>query len=778
MPWTIALHGVDSRMPLSAGTRLGAYQIVAPLGAGGMGEVYRARDTRLGRDIALKVLPDAYSSSPERLARFEREARIVAGLNHPNIVTLHSIEEADGTRFLTMELVEGRDLSDLVKPGGLPFAQVLDLAIPLVDALVAAHGKGVVHRDLKPANVMVTDDGRVKVLDFGLARHDPAGEQVPSGIAQAGPPLSMSGMVSGTAPYMGPEQIAGGDVDRRTDLFALGVLLFELTVGRRPFDGRTFWAVATAIMHDAPPSLESIRPDVPAELARIVARCLEKEPDARYSSANDVADELRALRHRLEHRTTSPAAGGGTASVASIAVLPFANRSASADDEFFSDGLADELLSLLSRIRGLSVSARVSSFQFRGKNVPIAEIGRALNVATLLDGSVRRSGNRVRISVQLVKVSDGYPLWSERYDRLLDDIFAVQDDIARSVVKALRATLLGEAPDSDASGRAQADVDRAAKGRSTDPEAHRLYLLARHFMDQLNRDATARAIACLEQALERDPDFALAWAELSVGYVREAGFQRIPQKEAYERGRDAVERSLALEPELADAHVQIAWIRIFYDWDWPGAEAALARARELAPGSAPVLRLSGVLAEVMGRFDEAIGFLRQALEHDPLSAAASNSLGLTLLAAEDLTGAQQAFARALELAPQRIRTRATLALTVLGLGRPEDALAEARREPDEGSRLWATALIHHAMGDHAKSEAALRDLVERHADTYALQVAEICAAAGDTDAAFDWLDRAHATRDPGLVRMRFSPALRPLHSDPRWTTFLARMRFH
>lgn len=764
-------------MPLAAGTRLGAYEIVAPLGAGGMGEVYRARDTRLGRDIALKVLPDAYSTAPERLARFEREARIVAGLNHPNIVTLHSIEETDGTRFLTMELVEGRDLSDLVTPGGLPVAQVLDLAIPLVDALAAAHEKGVVHRDLKPANVMVTNDGRVKVLDYGLARHDAAAEQEPSGGAPSEPPLSVTGVVAGTAPYMGPEQIAGGDVDRRTDLFSLGVLLFELTAGRRPFDGRTFWEAAAAILRDAAPSLASVRPDVPAELASVVARCLEKEPEARFATARDVADELRALRRRLERGTVSSASDVGAESVASIAVLPFVNRSASPDDEFFSDGLADELLSLLARIRGLRVSARASSFRFRGKNVPIAEIGRALNVATLLDGSVRRAGNRVRISVQLVKVADGYTLWSERYDRMLDDIFAVQDDIAQSVVKELRATLLGEAPDSDASGRAKADVDRAAKGRSTDPEAHRLYLLARHSMDQLNREATGRAIAYLEQALARDPDFALAWAELSVGYTREAAFERLPLEEAFERARQAVERSLSLEPDLADGHAQIAWIRIFYDRDWPGAETALARAMGLAPGSAPVLRLSGVFAEIMGRFDEAIGFFRRALENDPLSAAACNSLGLALRAAEDLAGAREAFSRALELAPQRIRTRAELALTTLAVGRPEEALAEAQREPEEGFRLWASALIHQAMGEAAKAGTSLQKLEDRYADTFALQVAEIRAAVGDPDAAFEWLERAWATRDPGLVRMRFSPALRPLHSDPRWTAFLARMGF-
>ncbi len=756
-------------MPLQPGTRLGPYEIVAPLGAGGMGEVYRAHDARLGRDVAVKVLPDELASR-DRMARLEREARAVASLNHPNIVTLHSIEDADGTRFLTMELVDGQTLADLVTPGGLPAARVLNLLIPLADALAAAHAKGVVHRDLKPANVMVTADDRVKVLDFGLAKRAPGSDPRHT---DASAPLSMAGELFGTVPYMAPEQLFGEHVDARTDLYALGLVAFELLAGRRPFPGRTFFEVTAAIVRGGAPSIASMRADVPPEFARIVDRCLAVQPRDRYETAADVADALRAIARGGAERTVP--APREPERLPSIAVLPFANRSADVDDAYFSDGLADELLGMLSKIKGLRVSARASSFHFHGKGVALADIGRALNVVTLLDGSVRRAGNRVRISVQLVNVDTGFHLWSETYDRTLDDIFAVQDDIARSVVRELRTTLLGEDADSDASDRARAEVRHAGKGRSTDAEALRLYLLARHFMDQFNRDATVKAVAHLMQAVERDPAFALAWTELSVAHMREVGWMLVNVEEGLKRARAAVRQALALEPTLAEAHAQDAWIRIFHDWDWRGAEDALVRARRYAPGSAAIQRLSGVLESVLGRLDAAIGIYRRSLENDPLSAAAYHSLGLALQAVDDVGAAEDAFRRALELAPQRIATHAYLAMNALAQGRLDAAVAQAECEPETGYRLWALAIAHGARGDAAASAAALLRLIGELAEGWSLQIAEVYAASGDADAAFEWLEHAYAKRDVGLAQLQTSPRLRGLHVDARWREVLSRM---
>jgi len=775
-------------MHFPPGTRLGTYEIVGPLGAGGMGEVYRAKDLRLGREIAVKVLPQAVASSQDRLTRFEREARTVAALNHPNIVTLHSVEDEEGIRFLTMELVDGETLSNLVTPGGLSLARVLELSIPLTAALVAAHERGVIHRDLKPGNVMVTREGRIKVLDFGLAKtleeesehreESPNREELQPCEAPldatAASPLSGEWQVSGTVPYMAPEQLRGEPVDARCDLFALGVILYELATGRRPFSGETPADMSSSILLDPPAPLTPLRPDFPPEFERVVLRCLEKNPRQRAESALYVSNDLRDLRRDLERGGAEiPAAEAA----ASIAVLPFVNRSASVDDEYFSDGLADELLGTLAKIRGLHVAARTSSFQFKGTKDDVGTIGRKLKVATLLEGSVRKAGNRVRISVQLVKVSDGFHVWSEIYDRTLDDIFAVQDDIAQSVVKELRATLLGQEADSQVSGQAKADVARAAKGRSSDPEAHRLYLLARFLVDRWTREDMAKAIEHLKQAIARDPGFAVAWAELSRAYATEAGCGWVPVAEGNARAREAAERALMLEPELEDGHVRMGWIRMTYDWDWQGAKTSLARALELAPWNDRVIHTSAVLARNLGNLKEAIELNRRALERDPLSSATYLNLGLNLFAADRPEEAEAAFRNALEFAAEGTVARAALSLALLAQGRNEESLAEVLQEPEELIRLYALSIVHAKMGRRAEADATLRELVEKHAGNAATQIAEVHAVRGEPDAAFEWLERAFAQRDGGLTEMMASPHFRSLGSDPRWGLFLKKIGF-
>ncbi len=740
-----------------------------------MGEVYRARDSRLGRDVAIKVLPADLASSPDRLARFEREARTVAGLNHPNIVVLHTVEDADGVRFLTMELVEGQTLSNLVAPGGVPLPELLDLAIPLTDALVSAHEKGVVHRDLKPGNVMVTREGRVKVLDFGLAkmveRDAPVAEGVNFTVTVDGP-ISGEGHVVGTVPYMAPEQLRGEAADARSDLFSLGIILYELATGRRPFTGDSSAEVTSSILRDAPESLSRARADLPADLERIVNRCLEKNPRERAQSALDVNNELRRLRKVLEH-------GGLEAptsdKVASIAVLPFANRSASADDEYFSDGLADELLNVLSKIKGLRVIARASAFQFKGTKDDVSTIGQKLNVATLLDGSVRKAGNRIRVSVQLVQVSDSSHLWSETYDRTLEDIFAVQDDIAQSVVKELRTKLLGEAADSDASGEAKAEVAQAAKGRGTDPEAHRLYLLARHIGSRMTPQDVERAIGHLQDALALEPNFSLAWLALSQEYGRQADRGWVPTAGAYARAREALERALALDPNLPDAHARLAMMQMGYDWDWRGAKASCARALELAPESPHVLGACGVLAMRLGRFEEAIGHFQRAAALSPLAAAPRRNLAAAQSWLGRFADADASWREALDLAPQASGSRAYRALNLLQWGRGEEALEEAAREPDVTYRLYALAIIHGALEQLPESRAALQELSSVYGDVAAFQVAEALGSRGEMNAAFEWLERAYAQRDGGLSELLPSPWLRPLHDDPRWAPFVRKI---
>ena len=471
----------------------------------------------------------------------------------------------------------------------------------------------------------------------------------------------------------------------------------------------------------------------------------------------------------------APAAATSARQSPSIAVLPFVNRSHDEDDEYFSDGLADELLNVLTKIRGLRVAARSSAFTFKGTKATLAEVGRALNVATVLEGSVRKSGNRLRISVELVNVADGYHLWSERYDRTLEDIFEVQDDIAQSVVNELRATLLGEATDPKTVTEVNAQLAAATRGRTADPEAHRLYLQARHFLDRRNRDDTTKGIGYLERALELDPAFVLAWAELSRAYATEASEGWIPVAEGLGRAREAVARALIPEPELAEGHTQLGWIRM-HDWDWRGAEASYRRARELAPGNTLVLRRAGALAANLGRLDEGIALYRRAIEQDPLSAAAYHNLGAALDAAGELPEAERAYRKALELAPQRIVAHATLALNLLAQGQCDEALAEALREAEAMWRIWALAIIHHAAGRSDDAHAAQRELIAKHSEDAAYQVAEVYAAWGERDLAFEWLERAYTQRDSGLIEMQWRPQLRSLHGDPRWQTFLRKMR--
>jgi TolB-like protein/tetratricopeptide (TPR) repeat protein len=629
---------------------------------------------------------------------------------------------------------------------------------------------------------MVARDGRIKVLDFGLAKvtsvegtaYVEGTTQDETQILATALPLTVEGEVVGTAPYMAPEQIRGRAVDARSDLFSLGVILYELSTGRRPFLGETIADLTSSILRDTPESLTRIRSDLPAELERVVNRCLEKDPRDRFQTALDVCDELRRLgRGERAAVEASPAPAPG--SIASIAVLPFVNRSHDEEDEYFSEGLADELLNMLAKIRGLRVAARLSAFQFKGTREDVATIGRRLNVATLLEGSVRKAGGRVRISVQLVKASDGYHLWSETYDRTLDDIFAVQDDIAQSVVKELSTALLGETPDATARLELTADVAAAGRGRRGSGEAHRLYLQGRYFVERGTREETQKGIEYLDQAVKLDPTLALAWAELARAWLNNANGAWAQPRAAATRAREAAERALQLEPGLAEGFARLGAIQRNWDWDWRGADASYRRALELAPGSSVALEGAGVLAESFGRFDEAIELMRRSVAQDPLSSGAYSNLALAYLAADRLAEAEQACRKAIELSPQRICIHSHLSAILLAQGREDAALAEAQVEPEDVYRLQALALVHSAAGRDTEADEALRALIDRHARDWAYQVAEVYAAKGAVDDAFHWLERAHAARDAGLADLKPDPLLRRLHGDPRWGAFLKKV---
>jgi TolB-like protein/Tfp pilus assembly protein PilF len=460
----------------------------------------------------------------------------------------------------------------------------------------------------------------------------------------------------------------------------------------------------------------------------------------------------------------------------SIAVLPFVNMSRDEDNEYFADGLAEELLNVLSKIRGLRVASRTSAFSFKGTKADIPTVAQKLNVATILEGSVRKSGKRVRITAQLIQVATDSYLWSETYDRELEDIFAVQDDIAQSVVKELRSALLGEKPDASASAAAKAEVQAAAKGRGENAEAYRLYLQGRFFADRFIREDTAKAIGYYRQALELDPEYALAWAGLSRAYSNQAGYSwDVEITAGFGKAREAAERALQSEPDLAEGHAALGQIRMWHDWDWDGADESLRRALELAPGDAQVIRDTGVLAGNLGRSEEALALVRRAVALDPLSAPAHRSLARLCVLADLLDEAEAAGQKALELNPKGGFTHFWLGLVRLGQGRLDEALEIVQRETHETFRLLGLTLVQHARRRPAESDAALQELIEKNAAGAAHQIAEAYAYRGETDLAFEWLERAYAQRDTGVAIMKVSPPLRNLHGDPRWQPFLEKM---
>ncbi len=759
------------------GNTLAHYEIRERLGQGGMGEVYLARDLKLQRDVAIKLLPAELADHPDRLALLEREAKTVAGLNHPNIVTLFSLEEADGIRFITMERVEGATLDRHLPRDGLPLASLLDLAIPLSEALVAAHDRGVVHRDLKPRNIMITTQGRLKVLDFGLASVTGADQPgAETELPTLAPTVSTPGKIAGTIPYMAPEQLRGEQVDARSDLFALGIILYELVTGRRPFSGDTTADLTSAILRDTPAPLRTIRTDAPADLERIITRCLEKDPDRRVQTAKDMRNELELLR-RSSGAATGPVStpAPDQSGVPSIAVLPFVNRSRDEDDEYFADGLADEIMHVLSKISGLRVAARTSSFQFQGRHEDPAVVGEKLRVASLLEGTVRKAGTRLRVSVQLVKVSDGFQMWSEVFDRTLDDIFEVQDDIAGCVVKELRTTLLGEEPDSNATGDAVAEIAAAAQGRGENREAHLLFLRGRHLVARSAQHDFPKAIEYLEQALELSPDHARAWVSLSRGYFLGAGYGAFSVEDALPRARAALSRALELQPDLVDALCSLAAIQIMYDRDWDGAGALLERSLEIDPDNPDALLWKATLAHVFRRFEESETLILRLLELDPLHVAGQGQLGRTYRAAGRLEEAEVAFRRVIELSPGMSSVRVLLASVLTSLGRLDEALTVAESDGTDWGRLTALCQVHHARGNHDASDAALSTLIETQAHDAAYQIATCYAVRGDVDAAFMWLERTHANQDSGLPLLNTEPGFRSLHGDPRWDELIERL---
>ena len=576
-------------MTLTAGSQLGPYQIVSQLGAGGMGVVYQARDPRLDRSVAIKLLPPDLTRDEIAKQRFLQEAKAASALDHPNICTIYEINETeDGQLYLVMAHYEGETLKERIARGPVKLKDAIDIAMQVGEGLAKAHAAGIVHRDIKPANLMVTADGTIKILDFGLAKL--AGSE---GVTQTGTTV-------GTVAYMSPEQARGQEVDHRTDIWSLGVVLYEMLAGQPPFVGENLLSLSNAIMDGEPMALSGAS----SSAHSVVTKALNKDKARRYLSVTDLLTELRALQSGSDAATVATPA---KADVPSIAVLPFVNISADAEQEYFCDGLAEELIDALARLDGLRVVSRTSSFQFRGKGHDLRDVGQKLKVKTVLEGSVRKAGKRLRINAQLISTDDDYHLWSERYDRDMDDIFAVQDDIARRVVEKLKVKLLG------------AEGAPLVKRATANLEAYNLYLQGRHYLPGYTGKALEKAAGCFEKALALEPMYARAHAGLAHVLVSRATLFLAASRDVMLEAKAAALRALAADDEVGEAHFALGQVLWYYDWDWAGGEREHRRALELAPGDVLVRGSYANLLAHTGRTDEAIAEARTAIESDPLN---------------------------------------------------------------------------------------------------------------------------------------------------------------
>ena len=769
-------------MPVAAGTHLGPYEIVSILGAGGMGEVYCAMDTRLNRRVALKVLPTTSSlTDTDRLQRFEQEARAASALNHPNIVTIYDVGGTGALRYMAMELIEGSTLRSLITHGLLPLPQALQIAAQIARALAKAHDAGIVHRDLKPENVMVTRDGYVKLLDFGLAKRQlPPDPDAQTGVVTT-PELSTTpGLVLGTIGYMSPEQCRGAAADFRTDQFSLGAIIHEMVSGERAFAGDSPVEVLTAIMRDMPPALSSLRP-VPRPLDAIVLKCLSKDPAKRYESTRDLSRELDdALREAAVPFSSAtgaidlPRAERRPTPGPSIGVLAFADMSPGRDQEYFCDGLADELISYLGALEGVRVASRIAAFQFKGQQIDVAEIGRRLNVATILAGSVRKAGNRLRITVQLTDVRNGFQLWSERYDRDLDDVFAIQDEIARGIVDKMRGQLTGS--------RISDILDQRSKRRTDDPDAYQAYLRGRFFWNQRTPGSLQQAIGHFQKAVEHDPGYGLAYTGLSDTLNLLGYYNVLAPLEAYPRAKSASGQALAIDPGLAEAHASRGFSQLMFDRDWTGSEQSLRRAIELESSYASAHQWLAWVLFARGRFEEALQSVRKAAELDPLSpvigchhAYALELLGRRVEAVEQLK-------TALMLNPSFGLAHFHLGCLRLAEGHFEDAVQSLRAAVEASGGRIGVGYLGQAFGLAGRVDEARAVLARLHDDarkqyTSPLDFALVHAGLGESDQVFERLDRAFDERVSDMIRIKLLPWPPAIRDDQRFDGVVRRLNF-
>jgi len=798
---------------LSAGTRLGPYQVLSALGAGGMGEVYRATDTKLKRQVAIKVLPAAVTADHDRLARFQREAEVLASLNHPNIAAIYGLEDAGDVRALVLELVEGPTLADRIAAGPLPIAEALPIARQIAEALEAAHEQGVVHRDLKPANIKVRADGTAKVLDFGLAKAldstASSGAHAVNSPTITSPAMTAQGIILGTAAYMSPEQARGQAVDRRTDIWAFGAVLYEMLTGRQPFTGETISDVVASVLRQ---DIEWtwLPAGTPEAVRHLLSRCLDRDVKKRLQAIGEARLVLEgAIAGRLSdppstlaklHTGVSPAkqspgratamraaltAAGILVAIAtvavvmwrrgpsdadpktsaarpttrSIAVLPFVNGSGTADDEYVADGITDELIAGLGKVPGLHVAARSSVFSFKGQKTEVREVARRLGVETVLEGTLRRSGKRLRVTASLVNAGDGLQLWSSTYQNDGGDTFAVQDEVTRGVVSGLALQLGGTA------------LAASKAGRTTDPEAHDLYLRGLSSVNPASEADLRRALRFYQQAVARDPGFALAYTGIGWVYLWLADAY-MPPNEANPRARAAAQAALERDSLVADAHAVLAYAQSTYEWNPAAAEREFRRALELDPNSANTLVTFAIDRCLVGRTDEGISHADRAARLDPLSPLPLYVREICFYVARRFDDVIVANRKTRELDPKFWYLESWVGAARRELDDYKGALQEYREAEANSGGIpqYGLAITYARMGRQQEAREILRRLDERARTQYVpyWSRAAVRGSLGEMDQAVELLQRALDTRETWMVSARQLPEVAALATkDPR-----------
>jgi serine/threonine-protein kinase len=781
--------------------RLGHYLIAERIGVGGMGEVYRARDEHLDRDVAIKVLPPTTFSDESARKHFRKEALALSKLNHPNVATIHDFDTQQGIDFLVMEYVQGVTLSERIANHALPEKEFTRLGLQLVEGLAAAHEQGVIHRDLKPNNLRVTPDGRLKILDFGLAK-----------LAQPATPEeeteSETRTGAGTLPYMSPEQLRGEAVDARSDIWAAGTVLYEMATGHTAFHDKSATATADAILHKpvAPPG--RLAHELSPQLEDIILKCLEKEAENRYQSAKELAVDVRRLsapntaasvraaeskswrrlvrtgiavlatlfavsavlvafntagwRDRLLGRVSPP-------KISSLAVLPLANLSRDPEQDYFADGMTEALITDLAKTADLRVISRTSVMHYKGTKKPLPQIARELHVDAVVEGSVQRAENRVRISAQLIRAATDQHLWADSYERDLQDILGLQDEVAHAITQQVEGRL--------------SQKNEAGRGsfRPVNPEAYEAYLKGRYFWNKREHNSLEKSLGYFNEAIARDPNYALAYAGLADVYVVLDPDWAIASREVNEKAKAAAQKALTLDDSLVEAHASLASI-YHNEWNWQGAEREFKRAIELNPSYATAHHWYSIYLATVGRFDESVREATKAVELDPLSLPISASLGNRLNEARRYEDAANQCRKTLDMDPNFGLADLCIGISYVNVGRFKEGISELQKGtdllPGDPYSMEQLGIAYALSGDRARARQVLSKL-QNPSQPYlpAYSIAMVYAGLADKERTISWLNRGYEERNEDMIYMKIEPALDPFRSDPRIQDLIRRVGF-